>query len=330
MGLKLKLHCFYFFLQKKTHEEDDELSDLPEAEKQQAEKDLKELHGKTAKMATKAKDTATSLREAADKLDKVWKGCKIAQATGTSVGIAGGILTIAGEILKILTKGAAEPVLIAGYAVGAAAAGTNLATRFAETCINSREIKKAEKDLEETLDCISAVDKAVQKLLPLKEKEKLSYICLLAVRTLKLKDPVVKILRKVSDTLGWSGTVLELTEERAKKMLEKRAEKEALKAGKSGAQAAGDVAESGAKANAKAEAKLAGALNIGGSAVFLAFDSIDLAFTIKDVVQEKGSKAARFLRQKADKLEELCRTEHFFIEHCCTAMSMTWILLSKS
>lgn len=48
---------------------------MSEWEKKEAERDLKELKEKTEKMARKAKDTAKSLRRAADKLDDVWEDC---------------------------------------------------------------------------------------------------------------------------------------------------------------------------------------------------------------------------------------------------------------
>lgn len=44
---------------------------LSEADKHQEEKDLKELQEQVKKMISKKKDTAKSLREAADKLDQV-------------------------------------------------------------------------------------------------------------------------------------------------------------------------------------------------------------------------------------------------------------------
>ena len=57
-------------------------------------KDLEELKENVDKVVPKAKDTAKSLRVAADKLDQVWMDSKIAQASGTSATIVGGLLTI--------------------------------------------------------------------------------------------------------------------------------------------------------------------------------------------------------------------------------------------
>ena len=75
---------------------------------------------------------------------------------------------------------------------------------------------------------------------------------------------------------------------------------------KAGAQAADDVAQTGAKAGAQAGSKLAGGLIIAVSIPFLVFDAIDLGVTIRDLIEEKGSEAAKFLRERADELEKLC------------------------
>ena len=74
---------------------------------------------------------------------------------------------------------------------------------------------------------------------------------------------------------------------------------------KAGAQAADDVAQASAKAGAKA-GNVAGGVIIGVSAFFLAWDLYDLHCTITDLVENKGSDAAKFLRAKADELEQIC------------------------
>lgn len=256
---------------------------LTEVEKQQAQNDLRDLQRKTQQITSKAKETARSLREAANKLDKVWRDCKIARASGSSAGIVGGILTIGGGIATILTAGAATPLLLAGIGVGAAGASTNLGTSIVEATINSDEIKKAEKDLQKTVDYINNVNNTIQLWLKRKDKATLLYICLLAVRTLELSDPVIKILQDVVlSALGLSADIVEVTG------------KTALELG-----------ETSAKAVAKAGSKIAGGVIIGVSAAFLVFDAIDLGFTVRDIVENKGSDAARFLRQKANELENL-------------------------
>lgn len=59
------------------------------------------------------------------------------------------------------------------------------------------------------------------------------------------------------------------------------------------------------KAGAQGGAKAAGGFIIGVSAAFLVLDVIDLAFTVRDIVKNEGSDAARSLRDKADEYEEI-------------------------
>ena len=87
-------------------------------------------------------------------------------------------------------------------------------------------------------------------------------------------------------------------------------------AGKAGAQAAseagvqaavkasGQVADDVVQAGVKSSSQFAGKVIIGVSAVMLAWEAVDLSFTIYDLVKNKGSEAAKGLREKADKLEE--------------------------
>ena len=74
---------------------------------------------------------------------------------------------------------------------------------------------------------------------------------------------------------------------------------------KAGAQGVDDIAQASAKAGAKA-GKVAGGVIIGVSAFFLAWDLYELHCTITDLVKNKGSDAAKFLRAKADELEQIC------------------------
>ncbi len=296
-------------------------ADMSEFEKQQAKEDLAELQGKMKEVTLKVQATVKSLRRAADTLDKVWQDCKIAHACGTSAGILGGILTIGGGIATILTAGIAAPLLLGGMGVGAAGAGTNLGTSIAKVAINSTEIKKAEKDWMETLECINEVNTTTKLWLDRKEEARLLYIFHLAAQTLELSDPVIKHLEQVilcntsispviveaatrvfvdvgrssAQAAGQAGEQLQAAGQAGAQL---------QAAGKAGAQAAGDVAESGAKAGTKAGAKVAGGLIIGASVLFLLVDAVDLGFTIKDLVEKKGSKAAEDLRTKADELEQ--------------------------
>ena len=55
----------------------------------------------------------------------------------------------------------------------------------------------------------------------------------------------------------------------------------------------------------KAAAKEAGGIIAGVGAFFMVLDAIDLHFTVRDIIENKGSDASRSLREKADELEAL-------------------------
>lgn len=266
-------------------------SDLSEVEKLKGCKDLKELQMKTNKMFSKAKNTIKSLRAAAAKLDELWTMCKAAQAAGSTGSLVGGFLTIAGGIATVMSAGAASPLLLAGIGIGVAGASTNVVSSIVKSAISTSEIKKAEKDLQDTRDSINDVKNTIQVWLHTKGEEELLYICRLAALTLKLGDPTIKLLQNaiLPSLLRISVKIPEVTGEVALK---------------SGVAVAGRAAaQSGAKAGVKGGGSLADRLMIGVSPVFTVWDFIDLGFTIKDIVQNKGSEAARSLRQRADKIE---------------------------
>ena len=284
-----------------------------EAEKQQAAADLNELQGDTNKLISKANTTARSLRLLADKLDVVWKDCKTAHAVGTGVSIAGGLLTLGGGVATFLTAGAATPLLVLGMAVGGAGAVTNLVAGRIEASINLKEVERAQKDLKETIDYVNIVNGTIQKWQDRKEIGRLLCIFSLALHTLKKTDPVIKILQKVIShsvkistdflrkikVMGTAGTKL------AGQAAVGTVDDVAGAALKTGGQAADDVVGAGFKASANAS-KVAGSVIIGVSVVFLVWDAIDLSFTMNELIEERGSEAAKELREIAYKLDKEC------------------------
>ena len=305
----------------------DKINLLPEDEKQQDRRDLKELQEKTERMNSHARETIRSLRAAAKKLDNVWRDCKTAHAVGTSVGIVGGLLSIGGGIATVMTAGTATPLLVAGLSLGGAGATTNIGAAAVEALINSAEIKKAEEQLGETMNSINEVNRIVQKILMAKETARLIYIYYLA-KTLKLGGPaVLKILRElvffsagtptkmvvqVAETvMACAQTVTQASAKAATQGGAQGAGKAAAQSvddvvratGQAGAQAADDVVQAGARAGSKAVGEAVGKVVIVVNVAFVVWDAIDLGFTIRDLVENKGSEAAKVLRQKADKLE---------------------------
>lgn len=312
------------------------INELSDAERQQCWSGLHDLQMKTVDARVKIQITADSFRAAADKLDQVWRDCKIAHAAGTTGGIISGCLALAG--VTVMTGGAATPFLLAGLGFGVGGAVTNIGTSCVEASINSSEIGKAEKLWREALDSINVVTTTVQSWLNKKEMARIAYILYLA-EAFEFVDPAllnllhdmvstaygipINILKKLSAAAAPSKAGAKLLTEvgaQGGKRIAQLADDAAqvgktglqvaddmAQVGKAGLQASDDVAQAGAKAGSKSAGKYAGKVLIAANIAFLMVDCIDLGFTVRDLVKNKGSEAAKDLRRKAKQLEDLLK-----------------------
>lgn len=311
------------------------INELSDAERQQCWSGLHDLQMKTVDARVKIQITVDSFRAAADKLDQVWRDCKIAHAAGTTGGIISGCLALGGIVMS---GGAATPFLLAGLGFGVGGAVTNIGTSCVEASINSSEIEKAEKLWREALDSINVVTTTVQSWLDKKEMARIAYILYLA-EAFEFVDPVllnllhdvvstvfgipINILKRLSAAAAPSKAGAKLLTEvgaQGGKGIAQLADDAAqvgktglqvaddmAQVGKAGLQASDDVAQAGAKAGSKSAGKYAGKVLIAANIAFLMVDCIDLGFTVKDLVKNKGSEAAKDLRRKAKQLEDLLK-----------------------
>ena len=274
-----------------------------------------------------------SLHAAADKLDEAWSTAKITRVSGTSIDIVGGVLTIIGGVATVMTAGAATPLLAAGMGASVIGAGTNIMGNIKESLINSKEIKKAESDLMKALESIKNVKGTIQEWLEHKKISTLHKIYKMA-EAKRWSKPVIKLLGVIllaakeayKESQAFAGPAAKFVASEAGKATVKSAGIAGVgAAGKAGAKSAGKAgAESTGKAGAKAAGKAgagaaddvlqagtkvggkpAGGLIIGISTVFLTWDIVDLGCTIRDLVEKKGSDAAKGLRQKAEILKKI-------------------------
>ena len=311
------------------------INELSDAERQQCWSGLHDLQMRTVDARVKIQITADSFRAAADKLDQVWRDCKIAHAAGTTGGIISGCLALGGIVMS---GGAATPFLLAGLGFGVGGAVTNIGTSCVEASINSSEIEKAEKLWREALDSINVVTTTVQSWLNKKEMARIGYILYLA-EAFEFVDPVllnllhdmvstafgipINILKRLSAAAAPSKAGAKLLTEvgaQGGKGIAQLADDAAqvgktglqvaddmAQVGKAGLQASDDVAQAGAKAGSKSAGKYAGKVLIAANIAFLMVDCIDLGFTVRDLVKNKGSEAAKDLRRKAKQLEDLLK-----------------------
>ena len=312
------------------------INELSDAERQQCWSGLHDLQMMTVDARVKIQITMDSFRAAADKLDQVWWDCKIAHAAGTTGGIISGCLALAG--VTVISGGTAMPFLLAGLGFGVGGAATNIGTSCVEASINSSEIEKAEKLWSEALDSINVVTTTVQSWLDKKEKARIAYILYLA-EAFEFVDPIllnllhdvvstvfgipINLLKRLSAAAAPSKAGAKLLTEvgaQGGKGIAQLADDAAqvgktglqvaddmAQVGKAGLQASDDVAQAGAKAGSKSAGKYAGKVLIAANIAFLMVDCIDLGFTVRDLVKNKGSEAAKDLRRKAKQLEDLLK-----------------------
>ena len=285
-----------------------ELNELSDAEKQQCWNGLCDLQRRTVGVRGKIQITVDSFREAADELDRVWRDCKIAHAAGTTGGIISGCLALASA--TAVTGGAAMPLLLAGLGFGFGGAATNIGTICVEASINSSVIEKAEKLWGEAIESINDLTTTVHKWLDKKEKARIAYILCVA----EALDPILlNLLRDIVSTafeisINILKSLAHLADDAAQagKTGMQMAD-DVAQMGKVGLQASDDLAQEGAKAGSNSAGKYAGKVLIVTNIAFLMVDCIDLGFTVRDLVKNKGSEAAKDLRRKAKQLEDLLK-----------------------
>ena len=304
-----------------------ELADLTDEQMWQAKKDVNEIGEMAEKVSVKVKKALESVRAAAKKLDEVWENHNIAHAVGNAFGIIGGLCTIGGGVATLMTAGLATPLLVTGLSFGCTGAGTNVVAKIIELVLNSNEMEKANKDLEEASASIDQLKKLIKDRL---EKKETSYLLYMYDVAAYLVSPSVRFLvaylslkgivwatKETCVKTGQVGVQLTVVGSQAAAQGAQAAGKAGAEAGsKAGAKTAseglkgavkagGQVADDVAQAGVKSSVPLAAKVVIGLSAVMLVWDAIDLSLTIKDLVRKKGSEAAHDLRKKADEFEEM-------------------------
>lgn len=282
-----------------------EVNDLSKQEQQGAEEDYKTIQEKWEKdkILHKVKRAVESSRAAAKKLDDVWAKYQMAHAWGSLAGIIGGGLTIGGGIVTIMTAGVASPLLYLGLGVGMAGAGANVVTKILEVIQNSHEIKKADEDMKEALESLREAKITIQNVLDKKHESYVLYIFKLACKS---ANPTWKLLapylytRGIIDVMAFEAC--EAGVHAAAQGTQAAGHASAQGAMKASGQVADDVIQAGVKSGSRMAGKV---MLISVSAAMLLWDAVDLTWTIYDLVNNKGSEAAKDLRKKADELEKI-------------------------
>ena len=255
-------------------------------EKLQYRKGWDEFKQKIEKLSSNALKTARRLRKIADRLDEAWWEHKIKFASASFVFVIGGIITH-------------RTGSVTGLGFGIAGAVVSIKASVIKDFKDLKDCKVARKLLEETKDNFIAVMKIIH-----------------AKSHKAANGQDLTILREIT-----SATRIPMAKEAVTFL--KKAGLGAKEAAKAGAQVADDAVQVGAKTLtlevAKHEAQFVNDLAETGwrtvvnshknllaplNTALLFLDAVDLGFTIMDLVQNKGSDAAKDLREKARKIED--------------------------
>ena len=199
-----------------------------------------------------------------------------------------------------------------------------MGTAIAEKAINSCKVKKAENDLKEYHDLLKKELNVIQNMILAYDKDNVENqeSSGSVTQDQKISTDIAKsvgVLSKdfVIPAAGIGAGLHELVSQCVKASAISIGKGSASATGQTAVKAAGiataegtgDAVESGAKAGLKAGGCVAAKVTIALSAVVLVVDAVDLGFTIRAIVKNKGSDAGRYLREKADNMEKIILLE---------------------
>uniref|UniRef100_A0A8C7CEZ8 Apolipoprotein L n=1 Tax=Oncorhynchus kisutch TaxID=8019 RepID=A0A8C7CEZ8_ONCKI len=106
----------------------------------------------------------TDLEENAVQLDRMKLGAKISSVAGSSVGVAGGILSIVGLALSPVTAGVSLALTITGVSLGVTSGVNSLATGITEMKVNSIHEKKASKVFQSFMEDVESLQESLENV----------------------------------------------------------------------------------------------------------------------------------------------------------------------
>ncbi|XP_035988992.1 uncharacterized protein LOC105923877 [Fundulus heteroclitus] len=233
------------------------------------------------------------LEECAVNLDSMNKGAKISSVTGSSVGVAGGILSIVGLALIPVTAGVSSGLIIAGVSMGVTSGVNSLVTTLTEAGVNHTHQKKANEAFQSFME-------EFQKI-----QECLNEVMKQSADTLEpgMIDLVVGVGKAVNN-VGTIAKGADAIADAASGLKASGAGKAILQDGKALSNIASDVPDIG-QAAVKGPLALSKGARAGFIALNAVFIAMDIFFITKDSMSlAKGNetKVSKFLRARVSLL----------------------------
>ncbi|XP_036446349.1 uncharacterized protein LOC118821722 [Colossoma macropomum] len=153
----------------------------------------------------------SGLKETEDKLDKLKKGSRISAVTGSSVGAAGGALSITGLALAPVTGGLSLALTFTGLGLGALSGVNSVVTFITKMAIKKKQGKKAsnifesfKEDVDKVLDCLEQIGRS-QRPAPHMDKGSVAFGAVKAIGTTGAVVKSVKDMVQKGQALSASG-----------------------------------------------------------------------------------------------------------------------------
>ncbi|XP_073670218.1 uncharacterized protein [Paramisgurnus dabryanus] len=155
---------------------------------------------------SEVKQFLSDLEESAVQLDRMKKGASISTVTGSSVGIAGGVLSIVGIALAPVTAGVSLTLTLTGVGLGVTSGVNSLVTGITETAVNAYHGKKAQSIFQTYMNDTKRIQCCLQ-MASSEQVEKLYFISMFGARKVEKGKTVSSVqVRKVKKVQKQQGT----------------------------------------------------------------------------------------------------------------------------
>ncbi|XP_074511980.1 apolipoprotein L2-like [Sebastes fasciatus] len=235
------------------------------------------------------------LEENAVQLDRMNMGAKISSVAGSSVGAAGGVLSIVGLALGPVTAGASLILTMTGLGLGITSGVNRLVTTGTEICVNHKHQKKASETFQSFMEDVQCFQDCLEEV----TKMEMSQIdVVVEVRKVLRK---VHVIRKTIDGLVDAASALKKLKTEKMAVSVGRGAVQEGKALRNVPRVAADIPDIG-QAAVKGPLALSNSARAGLIGLNVLFLGMDVFFICKDSISlAKGSETefSQFIRARA-------------------------------
>uniref|UniRef100_A0A3B5KFV8 Apolipoprotein L n=1 Tax=Takifugu rubripes TaxID=31033 RepID=A0A3B5KFV8_TAKRU len=222
------------------------------------------------------------LDESTGQMDNMHKGSRISSIAGSSVGAAGGVMSIVGLALSPVTAGLSLGLTIAGISLGVTSGVNSLVTTLTEVGVNWREKNKASKMFEDFMKDVGVLYDCLDKV-----GTKGTTLIELFVTIAKVACQLASLVKSV-DALVDAVSAFRMFKSEE---LIASASQVVLPGAKGASKVASDIPDIG-QAAARGPLALTKAARVGFIALNTLFVGMDVFFIVKDGLSlSKGSKS---------------------------------------